>query len=225
MTTKLVGEEFLNAEAIGAGRVVEGYELERCTFVGSALVQWDDPEPSLVVRDITATRCTLDNCSVVGARFEDVTINHLTVRGGTLYLNGCVFSRVKLSGRIGPLTAVGPMAGLDRELSPHADQAMVDAYASVDWALDVSEAECAGVELPYVPGDLVRRDPETQFLLRRESVEALDPRALPKNADQFLDRLASSPFDTMVAIAPKRSRYFRSFLETLQAMRELGLAE
>jgi hypothetical protein len=40
-------------------------------------------------------------------------------------------------------------------------------YADIEWALDISEAVFSDVDLSYVPGDLVRRGPETQFLIRR----------------------------------------------------------
>lgn len=225
MTTRLAGEHFRDLNAVGAGRVIEDFDLDRCTFAGSSLVQWDDPSPSLVVRQVQVTRCTLQNCAAIGTRFENLTIDHLTVKGGMLTLAGCVFSHVTIRGRVGSLMTTPPMAGPGRELSSHATQAMVDAYESVDWALDISEAEFTNASLYYVPGNLVRRDPETQFLLRRDSVAELGSRTLPENGDIFFERFETTPFDSFIAIAPKRSRQFQEMLEILQALREMGLAE
>ncbi|MFI6289893.1 hypothetical protein ACIBCM_35060 [Streptomyces sp. NPDC051018] len=205
--------------------MVRDVRFDRCVFIVCSLVQFGDPEPPLVARHITATRCTLDNCYVAGVRFEDITIEHLTVRGGPLSLRGCVFSRVTLKGRIGPLVAAMPLAPARSELHPYATGAIVDAYASVDWALDISEAEFTDVAFDLVPGDLIRRDPETQFLLHRDKLEGLDPTTLPRSANLFVDRFQYSPFDTMVAVAPKRSRRFQPFLESLRELRERGLAE
>ncbi|MCP2163319.1 hypothetical protein LX83_000159 [Goodfellowiella coeruleoviolacea] len=152
-------------------------------------------------------------------------MEHLAIKGGMLYLNGCVFSRVRISGRIGPLMAVSPMPKPREKPSPVAEQSIIRAYESIDWALDVSGAEFTDVSLDYVPGDLVRRDPETQFLLHRQRLADLDHRALPIDADIYLSRFEHSPFDSMVAVAPKRSRHFRDLLRILERLRELGLAE
>ncbi|MFI6284430.1 hypothetical protein ACIBCM_06680 [Streptomyces sp. NPDC051018] len=224
MATVVSGRTFEHRLWSGAGGVVQDLRFDRCVFIVCSLVQFDDPEPPLVARNITATRCTLDNCSVAGVRFEDITIEHLTVRGWPL-IRGCVFSRVTLKGRIGPLVAATPLAPAGSELHPYATGAIVDAYASVDWALDISEAEFTDVALDLVPGNLIRRDPETQFLLHRDKLEGLDPQTLPRRAKLFVDRFQYSPFDTMVAVAPKRSRYFRDFLESLEELRKRGLAE
>ncbi|WP_405686043.1 hypothetical protein [Streptomyces sp. NBC_00057] len=225
MTKQFVKQRFDDIRAIGSGKVIEDIELDRCTFVGPATVQWDDPNPSLVVRRIAATRCTLDNAAAIGTRFENITVDHLTIKGGMLYLTGCVFSRVKLSGRIGPLMVIPPEPKPGQELSPDADQAIADAYKEVDWALDISEAEFTDAGFYYVPGDLIRRDPETQFLLRRESLARLDRRKLPEGSGIFLNRFEGTPFNSIVAVAPKRSRQFQSLLEILQGLRDAGVAE
>lgn len=225
MTREFTKQRFEDIRAIGPGKVIEDIELDRCTLVGAATVQWDDPNPSLVVRRIAATRCTLDNAAAIGTRFEDITIDHLAIKGGMLYLTGCVFSRVKLSGRIGPLMVIPPEPGPGQELSPDADQAVVEAYKEVDWALDISEAEFTDAGFYYVPGDLIRRDPETQFLLRRENLAGLDQSKLPEGAGIFLSRFEATPFNSIVAIAPKRSRQFQGLLDILQGLRDAGIAE
>lgn len=225
MTQSFTRQLFEDLRAVGPGTVIEDMELDGCTFVGSATVQRHDPVPSLVLRRITATGCTLDNCAAIGTRLEDVTVDRLTIKGGTFYFRGCVFSRVKLKGRIGPMMAVGPQPGIGETLSPGAGQAIVDSYGSVDWALDISEADFTDADLYYVPGDLVRRDPETQFLLRREPAANADYRKLPQGAGLFLERFDHTPFDSIVAVAPKRSRRFRDLLDILRGLRTAGIAE
>lgn len=68
----------------------------------------------------------------------------------------------------------------------------------------------------------MRRDPETQFLLRRgETV----PDDLPAYASIAVSRFESTPFDTIVAVAPKRSKNFAQIKEHYQELRVRGLAE
>ncbi|MGK3207993.1 hypothetical protein [Amycolatopsis sp. MEPSY49] len=226
MPTRLVDEYFEDVRATDPGQVIEDFELDRCTFVASTLAQRADLTPSLVVRRVNATRCTLDNCLAVGIRFEDVTVDNLVTKGGLLHLRGCVLSHVTIKGRAGAVIASPPVprAGED-EVGPDADRALVEAYESVDWALDITQAEFVDASLDYIPGDLVRRDPETQFLLRRASLAELPNRQVPDGADLFFRRLEMSPFDSMVAIAPRRSKQFQSLLSILRDLRDIGLAE
>lgn len=225
MRARLVNEEFDNCKVIGPEKIVENFELERCTFVGSAAIQWDDPVPTLVIRCIEAVKCTLDNCSVAGTRLEDITIDDLRIKGGMLYLTGCVLSRVTLRGKIGSLMAIPPRPGLGKELSPRASQAIVEAYKSVDWALDISKAEFTDASFDFVPGELIKRDPETQFLLRRERIAEVEPGRFPEATRSLLERFERTPFDSIVLVAPKRSRQFQELLGLFQSLREAGLAE
>ncbi|MEV4106301.1 hypothetical protein [Nonomuraea sp. NPDC049695] len=222
---RLADQLFESVRNLNDRQVIEDVELSRCTFASAVLVQHSNPDLSLVVRNLRATGCTVNHCRVSGVRFEDITIAGLSVRGGTQYLHGCVLSHVKLSGRVGPLNITAPLPSPDGELVQGAGQALIDAYRSIDWALDISEAEFADVSLNYVPGDLVRRDPRTQFLLRRENLSKLDGRELPKDADILVNQLNLTPFDSTVVVAPTRSKQFRWFLETLEVLREMGLAE
>src|SRR5204863_5298855 len=86
--------------------------------------------------------------------------------------------------------------------------AIAEAYQHIDWALDISEASFADADFYYVPGQLIRRDPETQFLLRRESFADIDIRTLPTAAKFAASRFESTPFDSIVAVAPKQSKEF-----------------
>ncbi len=48
------------------------------------------------------------------------------------------------------------------------DLANEDYYATVDWALDISEGEFEECELQRIAAHLIRRDPQTQVVVRRE---------------------------------------------------------
>lgn len=99
------------------------------------------------------------------------------------------------------------------------------AYRDVEWALDISQANFVDADFYYVPGELIRRDEETQFLLRRESFSGMDVSDLPSYAKIAVDRFEPSPWDSIVAIAPRRSRNFDRRLSELTELRRAGLAE
>jgi hypothetical protein len=57
-----------------------------------------------------------------------------------------------------------------------------------------------------VPGELIRRDENTQVLLRREAFSGIDWRDLPPSVGTWARRFESTPFDSIVALAPKGSK-------------------
>ncbi|MFG2951445.1 hypothetical protein [Streptomyces adustus] len=212
-------------KVIGSNRVFGPAELDRCEFRGSTLAQFDDPDLGLVVRDVTARRCRVSGLGAQGVRFEDIRIDGLAITT-QLHLNGCVFKHVTLRGNIGPLMATPPNFSLPQHVRDQFTAVIVAYYADVDWALDISEAAFASADFYYVPGHLVRRDEETQFLLHRERVEQFGSlERLPPVAQFAARRFESTPFDTTVAIAPKRSKHFASYLADLEVLRAEGLAD
>jgi hypothetical protein len=214
-------QSFLNVKSVGSHRTVADLEVVRCEFTGSTLSQFDDPAFSLVVRDVTARRCVVKRSVSSGARFSDVLVDGLVTP--SLQLEGCAFRHVTLRGRIGPLMLVPPNASMPSELQAAFAAGLRDFYAGVDWALDITEAEFEGADLYYLPGDLVRRDPETQFLLRRPAPGA-DLSGLPVYAEIAIRRFESTPFDTLVAVAPKKSKKFPEILAHYQELRARKLA-
>ncbi|MFB7368625.1 hypothetical protein ACFC0D_02060 [Streptomyces sp. NPDC056222] len=100
-----------------------------------------------------------------------------------------------------------------------------EADPATEWALDITEAEFSEADLYYVPGHLVRRDPETQFLLHRDRLAGADAEGLPLFAKIAVERFAETPFASIVAVAPRRSTNFSERREAYEALRTLGVAD
>jgi hypothetical protein len=218
-------QTYTNVKSVAGNRTIRDLQLVRCEFIGSNLSQFDDPELSLVVRDVTATRCVAKRSSIDGVRFEDVLVDGLTTSNGpTLY--GCTFRHVTLKGRIGLIKIIGPNFSLPQDVQDAFAASIARYYQEVDWALDISQAEFDSTpDLFFVPGDLVRRDPETQYLLRRDAFDGLDLSTLPIPARVAAGRFESTPFDAIVAVAAKRSKTFAEDKAALDELRTMGLAE
>lgn len=163
-------QEFAGVKMLSSGHTLGAADFDQCVFNGSVLAQWDDPDLGLVVRDVTARRCRAVRCGMHGVRFEDVLVDGLAVTS-LLHLSGCVFKHVTLAGNIGPLMATPPNYSLPPDVRDRFTVGIVAYYAGVDWALDISRAAFSDADFYYVPGHLVRRDEETQFLLHRDRVE------------------------------------------------------
>lgn len=218
-------QELVGAKMLGSGRTLGPVDFEWCVFSGSVLAQWDDPDLGLVVRDVTARRSRAVRCAAHGVRFEDVSVDGLAITS-LLHLNGCVFKHVTLSGNIGPLMATPPHSSVPQDVRDRFAAGIVAYYSGVDWALDISRAAFSDASFYYVPGHLIRRDEETQFLLHRDRVEQFGPlERLPSYAQIAASRFESTPFDTVVAIAPKRSKHFATWKAELEVLRAEGLAD
>jgi hypothetical protein len=97
-------------------------------------------------------------------------------------------------------------------------------YKEVDWAVDISEAVFSDADFYYVPGELIRRDENTQ-LLRREAFGDIDWRGLPGSARIWASRFESTPFDSIVGIAPKGSKNFGKVMADIEWLHRRGLLD
>jgi hypothetical protein len=101
----------------------------------------------------------------------------------------------------------------------------VKLYADIEWALDITEAEFSDVGLNYVPGELVRRNPETQFLIRTEVARSVTLDSLPNYASIVVERAALSPYEATVVPVPTRAKNADKYRTELQILRDRGIAE
>jgi hypothetical protein len=221
---ELVGQDIVDVRLVGAPREYDGVRLLRSTLSNCYIVQEDGHGPGLdvKVRNVLVERCRLDRCIAQGVLFEDVTVDTLrTAQVHRLY--GCVFKHVTLRGNIGPIMAMGPQGrppGRDDRIA-----GIVAKYKEVDWALDIRDAVFSDADFYYVPGELIRRDENTQVLLRRERFVDIDWRGLPGGIGFWVRRFESTPFDSIVGIAPKRARKFRDYMADIEWLHKEGLAE
>jgi len=221
MAVHIDSQTIQGAKLIGSGRTYEGARLVNCALNSCVLAQFDDPEFSLVVRDSLLQGCRVDRCSVQGALFERVAVEGLTT-AQVHRLYGCVFNQVVLRGKIGPIMALMPHSGLAGRGSHVAG--MVAKYRDVEWALDISEASFSDADFYGVPGDLIRYDDSTQVLLRRGKFADVTPEDLPPYARIWVSRFDESPFDSLIGVAPKRSRNFSKYMHDIEWLHSQNLA-
>ncbi|MCK6576322.1 hypothetical protein L6V77_35180, partial [Myxococcota bacterium] len=155
------------------------------------------------------------SCSIWTPIIEDSVVDGLKTPG-TLFLRGAVFKHVVLKGKIGGLVVAPPCVpnGGSEEAFRVANR---DYYATIDWALDLTQVESQyTLELDSVPGHLIRRDPTTQILVTRERVLAADWRKIDLEGTPYdiaLDRLVREGYDSRVLVAPSGHRSFSMHLK------------
>ncbi|MEA5367215.1 hypothetical protein VA596_47345 [Amycolatopsis sp., V23-08] len=203
-----------------AGISVRGGELQDC-----AIVQVDDPAYPIRVIDSAITGTQLVNSAAIGVRFEDITVTDCPTPADPVYLDGCLFRHVVLRGRLGSwIFDEMPKSVPDdrREAFAEAERQF---YAEGEYALDISEAVFESASMFSLPGELVRRDPETQFLVRKEGLAGADLSMLPRSARRWLKRAARSPFDSTVLVVGRDEADFKESLALHLQLVDLGIAE
>jgi hypothetical protein len=223
-------ERFIDRHDRNSSRQFEHIRIQNCYFESCSLSLASDPKKRSTVRQVRMEGCEARGCIVFAPILQDVLIANLQIHG-RLQSWGAVFDRVKLTGRqsgfmISPL--IDPMQK-DAEAQRRFDEANAAFYEEVDWALDIAGAEFTGeVDIRGIPARLIRRDPETQAVVTRESALEGKWRELdlsetywPTSIEFLLDRSD----EDVILIAPKRSPKFGVLMQGLDRLREAGVAE
>jgi hypothetical protein len=157
--------------------------------------------------------------------FENVTISDCPVVGRPMTPQGCVYRDVTLRGRLGSWIFNSMNKRVDVGLRKKFLESEREFYRNVDCALDISEAVFEAADLYYLPGDLVRRDPETQFLVRKKHFAGADLSEFPKWARYILERVEENPYDSTVIVAGRAEEDFERTIAEFQQLVDLGIAE
>jgi hypothetical protein len=224
MMEKFSKETISYRKVVGSPKVLRDAEFERCYFEGGALAQHDDPTCGFVVKNVTVRKCRVGSIVLHGVRFQDVTVDGLTY-GSLLHVAACLFEKVTLRGRIGPMMTMPANFTLPAQMQTAFLEQAVKFYAGIEWALDISHAEFSDASFYHVPGHLVRRDPETQFLVHREAALSAPRGSLPFEAAIVAERAGKSPYDTIVWPVPTRSKHADAWRAGMQVLRDRGIAE
>jgi hypothetical protein len=222
-------QEFLQWFDRDSAAIYQDIEFVKCRFESCGLSITRDPRLRAIVRNVRVTKCEQRGSTVRSAILEDVIVEDFKT-GGLLQFWGAAFRHVTLRGNIGrimmsPLIAPGNSTA---EQQRAFDEANADYYASVDWALDITEAQFEECDLRRVPAHLVRRDPQTQVVIKRDNAIQGQWRKLDLErtywASAIEDFLLEGDQD-IVLVAGKRQKKFRDLLDGLNKLRDAGVAE
>lgn len=171
------------------------------------------------------------NCEISGAVLERVTLHNLKKIGSApLFVSACLFKEVKLSGRISGLKINLHGATFPSTRTDAWNTATRRFYEEVDWAIDISDAKFSGggVTFEALPGYLVRRNPQTQVLVRREAHQKTDWRAMDYQGTAIDYALSwfdqDSIFDSVVIAARSDAKNAQRDMAVLSMLRTAGIA-
>src|SRR5713226_8480986 len=130
-------------------------EFRKCRFSNCAISIIRNPALRSTVRNVKLIDCEmLVACALQAAIVEDVLVDGLKTPH-PVHTWGAVFKHVTLRGKIGRVMT-SPRVLISRD-EPDVERAFAEAnaayYATVDWALDIREAEVQEIDIRGVPGD------------------------------------------------------------------------
>lgn len=231
MTKIFQDRKFNNFHDRNSGKTFSDLEFHRCYFESCRISWTRDPRRRTTVRNVKIIDCEQRGCALDAAVIADILVDGF--KTDTLFQTwGAVFKHVTLRGKLGdlmisPYTSVFIARAMKNfSVQKPFDEANRLYYSSVDWALDIREAQFEDADLRGVPGMLILRDPETQFLITRE--KALDGKW--KEIDlsgthwkTSIEFFLETNLDSNVLVAPKRHPRFRPLLAGLWALRDAGV--
>jgi hypothetical protein len=209
-------------------------EFVKCKFMGGGFGYRHSPDfaQRTSAANIRIIKCESQKFSIGPALLEDIYVENF--RGDLVTIWGALFRHVTIKGRcdklmIHGITGQGDIDAGGVGVLPY--RVLCDEfYASVDWALDIRDAEFDdfSIRTRGVPAHLIRRDPETQAILRREALIEGKWRELGLSAFSQLTikEMIAGGQATDVLVAPKRDKKLCAhMLEDIRKLRESGMAD
>lgn len=223
----LEGHEFTGLRSWDKQGSVEDARFVRCSFKSCSAATATAPEARLLLQNVQLISCGYQGCSLFTTVFDNVLVDGLRQSGRMpLFLWGCAFRHVVLRGVLSPpiVNANGRLTHQESDPWPATNSAY---YVNVDWALDLREAQFSSTFAFHgVPASLVRRDPETQFILRRDTITRIGWSGTHADLPSVLVNsfLSSGVPDTVVGVG-RSSQKFDAELREFHALRERGVFE
>ena len=231
MMKHIENKEFLGFYDRNSGRVFSDLEFRNCRFISSAVSITRNPRKRSILRNLCFFNCEVIGSAIRSAILEDVIIEELrTGPSQVFHIWGAVFKHVVFRGNIGRIMIspfIAPGIAKPREQRAF-DKANANYYSKIDWALDISEGKFMECEIQGVPSGLVRRDPATQFVIRRE--KALEGKWRQVNLSNTywptaIELFLESGNPDYIMVAPKRDPSFSRLLAGLVRLRDAGIVE
>jgi hypothetical protein len=210
-----------------SGRVIQNLDLRGCSFDNCRLSMGRDPAKRTIVRGIVALDCRiLGRFGVIGAPIlTDITIDGLR-SGQILIFSGAAFQRVVLKGHMPSVNfnEVTAFGSISEERAAAFQRTNQEFYKAVDWALDISEADFPSLRPSSIPGELIRRDRNTQILVSKGKLLQIGWKSLPLPASTRIgvEACLRSRYEHYVICAGRRSSRFDEELSGLDILRHAG---
>lgn len=223
-------QEFESFDDRDSRAVFSDIEFRKCHFRSCIVSVTKDPALRSLVKNVRMSQCSQRGCTIYSGIFENVVVDGFSTNGQLVQTWGAVFNQVVLRGKIDRLmiSSVVEVMGDEPEVQEAFDTANAEYYRDVEWALDISDGEFKELSIKGVPAELIRRDPETQVVVKREKAMSGEWQDLPFNENLWpvtLQLFLKGDEGDVVLVAPKRHAKFDRYLDDIRTLQKAGIAE
>jgi uncharacterized protein YjbI with pentapeptide repeats len=217
-------------ESEGSNSIYENLMFEKCTFQGIKMRETLNPQKRNYFKNITLSNCIQTNCIIEQAIFENLKISNLNNKSlvqswGALFKN-CVFE-----GKIGRIMLSENVTLEDVNLIDKFKDSSKDFYKNINLAIDISKAEFLEFDNRCIPAQLIKRDPETQVIIKRNNLLKFNNFNTlvdfeETNFNRHFELFMERNLDDMILIAPKMNKKkFPMCLRVINRLVEINVAE
>lgn len=225
--------------------IIENKIFKQCKFNSCILsyLKSENPAEATILRNCEFINCSAtENTSQTGGIIENVLIQNLK-NTGVLFLENVLFKNVVLKGKIGKISIDSKISDTtyifdenkerhqitDQELKRY-DEFLVNYYKNVECAIDISQAEFKYCEISAsIPSRLIKRNPETQILVKLETILKGDWK---KNnlltssiLDLFFEKAIVENGDCILIAPSLDKKKFLDYMGLIKILRDEGIAE
>ena len=219
-------KEWRNSHDFTQNVILRDLEFENCEFIGQGLASYGGPINRSTAQNIRLKNCVVNSFAGIGAIFDEIVVDGLRTSRSPAILFGCALRHVVLTGKCGRFLFNRNVCHDDQKRNASFNSANAEFYKNVDWALDISSLNPAGLEIRgTIPSRLIRRNPEVHYIMTR--MVALEGGW--KNYDPFdvfqisVSTFLDSGAEDNLFIAPKQSKNFREQIEFFHRLKTAGL--
>ena len=230
MAIEIIDKKYLGLFQFDCPAPHQNLDFVNCQFTGCSIgLETHDLALRPRAAHLTFRNCIQAGCSLRGVIVEDTVVDGLKC-SSLLQTWAAVFKHVTLRGKIDRLmlSDLFHPGEPDSKFQLVVAQANAKYYASVDWAIDIREAEFKDFDCRGVPSRLVRRDPETQVMVTRSRVLACGDAITAGGqfwAGMLKAFLGRESYADAIYAAPKRDPRFKDLVAGLQELRRNGVTE
>lgn len=235
MTARFKNETFSGFKDSDSSGTYEDLHFEQCSFSNVSISRIRAPSFRSTIRRADFLNCHAGPGTWIGAPLlEDVVIEGLTT-SQRLDSHGAAFHRVVLRGSIGAMMLSDFVPAAEREEQRRSTAAFEESNAAIyesiqDFALDISQATFTDTFdiRSVIPAHLIRRNPETQFLVTRNRAEDRKFQELDFGMtgwDLCIGRMLRGSGDSVVLSVDSRARLAGDYARSIALLHQYGLTE
>ncbi|MCY2965102.1 MAG: hypothetical protein NT069_15950, partial [Planctomycetota bacterium] len=206
--TTITGEHFFKMRDDNhPGRVIEQMRFENCHFDSCVMSLWGNRDQPITVRNVELANVKVRNCHIGPAIMEDMLVDQMKT-DDLFILWGTLFRHVVFRGDCGAIKLNSTISWESE--AAHAQREFDDRrlafYRETDWSLDITAARFRIFETSGIPSRLIRRDPRTQVVVKRERLGSVPWRRILASQSGYwsgiLSVIATDVDEDCVLVAP-----------------------